>query len=88
MLEKEGVPYAPVYDSSEALEDRQAKYLGIEVSARHPEMGNFRTVRFPVSFDGQTLSEVTAPPTLGEHDAALRKVGLWPKRRKSADAAE
>jgi len=25
-----------------------------------------------VSFDGQRALDVTAPPTLGEHDAALR----------------
>lgn len=72
ILNKEGVPHAPVYDSSEALEDRQAKFLGIEVEAQHPTMGRFRTVRFPVNFDGERLSEVTPPPTLGEHDEAIR----------------
>ena len=68
-LEEQGVPYAPVYDSSEALEDRQAKHLGIAVETQHPTMGRFRSVRFPVNFDGQSLAEVTAPPTLGEHNA-------------------
>jgi len=33
--------------SSEALEDRRQKHLGIEVEAQHPTMGRFRTVRFP-----------------------------------------
>jgi hypothetical protein len=41
-------------------------------------MGRFRTVRFPVSFDGQRLSEVAAPPTLGEHNAEKAHPGdIW-----------
>jgi crotonobetainyl-CoA:carnitine CoA-transferase CaiB-like acyl-CoA transferase len=89
-LAKQGVPFSPVYDSTEALEDRQAKHLGIEVEARHPAMGRFRTVRFPVNFDGQHLSEVTPPPTLGEHDDQIRAgaARIWPERRKRPDAAE
>ena len=90
-LEGEGVPFAPVYDSSEALQDRQAKFLGIEVEAHHPTMGEFRTVRFPVNFDGERLSEITPPPTLGEHDDAIRNRarGAWQDaRRPRAGAAE
>jgi crotonobetainyl-CoA:carnitine CoA-transferase CaiB-like acyl-CoA transferase len=90
-LDKHGVPFSPVYDSSEALEDRQAKHLGIQVEAWHPTMGRFRTVRFPVNFDGQRLSEILPPPTLGEHNDSIRaKPGrVWRDRRsKSADAAE
>lgn len=87
-LDGEGVPYAPVYDSSEALQDRQAKHLEIEVEADHPTMGKFRSVRFPVNFDGQHLSRITAPPTLGEHDAAIKSLAgqIW--RSRSANAAE
>lgn len=89
-LEKQGVPFSPIYDSSEALEDPQAKHLGIEVEAQHPTMGRFRTVRFPANFDGQHLSDVAPPPTLGEHNAAIRSAVLaWRDRRDdSADAAE
>ena len=43
----------------------------------HPTMGEFRTVRPPVSFDGQRSLSVLPPPTLGEHngeiDAMLRQ---------------
>ena len=46
-LSKEGVPFSPVYDSSEALQDPQARHLGIEVETRHPEMGRFRTRPLP-----------------------------------------
>lgn len=90
-LEEHGVPYSPVYDSSEALQDRQAKHLGIQVEATHPTMGRFRTVRFPVNFDGKRLSKIEPPPTLGEHDEDIRKKAarIWRDRRPtSADAAE
>ena len=88
-LAEREVPHAPVYDSTEALQDRQARHLGLEVEAQHPTMGRFRTVRFPVNFDGQHLSEVSAPPTLGEHSDAIRNAPAqaW-KRGGRKNAAE
>lgn len=91
ILAEQGVPYSPVYDSSEALEDRQAKHLGIQVEAQHPTTGRFRTVRFPVNFDGERQSSVVPPPTLGEHDAPIRsRMGrIWrPRAGGPASAAE
>lgn len=84
-LEREGVPFAPVYDASDALEDAQAKHLRIAVEARHPTMGRFRSVRFPVNFDGHPLDEIVPPPTLGEHNEEIRSAA-W--KSQSADAAE
>jgi crotonobetainyl-CoA:carnitine CoA-transferase CaiB-like acyl-CoA transferase len=66
-LQAGDVPHAPMYDSSEALDDPQARHLELQVATRHPVMGEFRTVRSPVSFDGVRPTTVTAPPTLGEH---------------------
>jgi len=66
------VPHAPAYDADEALEDPQARHLRIAVDTTHPEMGAFRTVRPPYSFDGAPDLEVTAPPTLDEHGAEIR----------------
>jgi crotonobetainyl-CoA:carnitine CoA-transferase CaiB-like acyl-CoA transferase len=64
----EDVPHAPMYDTSEALQDPQAQHLQLLVAAQHPTMGEFRTVRSPVSFDGERALAVRPPPTLGEHD--------------------
>ena len=36
-------------------------------------MGLFRTVRSPVSFDGQRALDVRPPPTLGEHNDEIRQ---------------
>ena len=72
-LQREDVPHAPMYDTSEALEDPQAVHLELTASAEHPVMGLFRTVRSPVSFDGQRALDVRPPPTLGEHNEEIRK---------------
>jgi crotonobetainyl-CoA:carnitine CoA-transferase CaiB-like acyl-CoA transferase len=70
-LEAEDVPHAPMYDTREAMEDPQARHLQLEVSAPHPEGGEWHTIRSPVSFDGERALEVTAPPTLGADNAAI-----------------
>jgi crotonobetainyl-CoA:carnitine CoA-transferase CaiB-like acyl-CoA transferase len=66
------VPHSPAYDSDEALDDPQARHLEIAVEAQHPEMGRFRTVRAPYSFDGEAQTEVLPPPTLDEHGKEIR----------------
>ena len=72
-LESADVPHAPMYDTSEALEDPQAVHLQMTASTVHPVMGLFRTVRSPVSFDGERALDVRAPPTLDEHGAEIRE---------------
>jgi crotonobetainyl-CoA:carnitine CoA-transferase CaiB-like acyl-CoA transferase len=67
----EDVPHAPMYGTDEALKDPQALHLQLEVRATHPTMGEFRTVRPPVSFDGERSLAVRPPPTLGEHNAEI-----------------
>jgi crotonobetainyl-CoA:carnitine CoA-transferase CaiB-like acyl-CoA transferase len=71
-LQREDVPHAPMYDTSEALLDPQAVHLQLMTSAQHPVMGLFRTVRSPVSFDGARALDVRPPPTLGEHNEEIR----------------
>ncbi|MBB6560191.1 crotonobetainyl-CoA:carnitine CoA-transferase CaiB-like acyl-CoA transferase [Acidovorax soli] len=70
-LEAEDVPHAPMYDTREAMQDPQARHLQLEVSTTHPEGGTWRTIRSPVSYDGERALEVTAPPTLGADNAAI-----------------
>jgi crotonobetainyl-CoA:carnitine CoA-transferase CaiB-like acyl-CoA transferase len=71
-LEALDVPYAPMYATDEVPGDAQAQHLQLFVDAAHPQGGRWRTVRSPVSFDGERALEVTAPPLLGDHDAVLR----------------
>lgn len=71
-LEAQDVPYAPMYDTSEALQDPQAKHLQLEIQGTHPTLGKWTTVRSPVSFDGVRPTDVVPPPMLGEHNAEIR----------------
>jgi crotonobetainyl-CoA:carnitine CoA-transferase CaiB-like acyl-CoA transferase len=74
-LEALDVPYAPVYDTNEVPEDPQARHLQLFVDAPHPGRSDgtrWRTVRSPVSFDGERALDVTAPPLLGDHNDILR----------------
>lgn len=67
------VPNSPVYDTAEVLATEQAKVLGLEVTDPDGPHGEFRTIRFPVSFDGERMDSVTAPPVLGADDANVRR---------------
>lgn len=71
-LEENDVPHAPMYDTSEALRDPQAKHLQLEIEGTHPTLGAWRTVRSPVSYDGQHPTDVVPPPLLGEHNEEIR----------------
>jgi len=62
------VPHSAVYSTPEVLATGQVRHLEMEVAAEHPQMGTFRTIRSPVSFDGERPLEVLPPPVLGEHD--------------------
>lgn len=66
------VPNSPVRSSVEVLESDQAKALGLTVTDPHGPHGHFRTIRSPLSFDGERMTEVTAPPVLGQHDAEIK----------------
>ena len=84
-LEANDVPHSPMYTTAEVPDDAQARHLQLFVETRHPVLGSFRTVRSPVSFDGERTLEVTAPPLLGEHNADLGQG--WPMRPKPAPQA-
>ncbi len=67
-LEELEVPNSLVRTPKDVLESEQGKHLQLLVEAEHPEMGSFKTIRSPLSFDGEKSLDVTAPPTLGEHN--------------------
>ncbi|ORE95107.1 CoA transferase [Aurantimonas sp. 22II-16-19i] len=72
-LAANGVPHSAAYDADEALDDPQARHLGIKVSVDRPENGVFTTVRPPYNFDGEIDADILPPPLLDEHGAAIRK---------------
>jgi crotonobetainyl-CoA:carnitine CoA-transferase CaiB-like acyl-CoA transferase len=74
-LQARDVPHAPMYDTDEVPQDAQAQHLQLFVDAEHPQGGRWKTVRSPVSFDGERPLEVSAPPLLGQDNAALDAEG-------------
>ena len=64
------VPNSPVRSSAEVLASPQAQHLGLSIETQGPR-GTFRTVRPPLSFDGQPLTDLRAPPEVGQHNDEL-----------------
>ncbi|OYX37979.1 MULTISPECIES: CaiB/BaiF CoA-transferase family protein [unclassified Sphingomonas] len=74
-LEGLEVPHSPVYSAPEVIDTDQAQHLQLCVEDPHGPHGTFRTIRSPLSFDGERMLEVTAPPVLGQHNADIAAVG-------------
>lgn len=85
-LEAQDVPYSPMYTTAEVPDDAQARHLQLFVETEHPVVGTFRTVRSPVSYDGERPLEVTAPPLLGEHNDEL--ADGWKPRRPHKETSK
>jgi crotonobetainyl-CoA:carnitine CoA-transferase CaiB-like acyl-CoA transferase len=70
-LEQLEVPHSPVYTAPEVIETPQAQHLELCIEDPDGPHGRFRTIRSPVSFDGERATTVTAPPVLGQHNEEI-----------------
>jgi formyl-CoA transferase len=74
-LETNDVPFAPVNNTEEVMNDPQVKHLGTMCEAIHPTEGKTIGIRSPVRFDGGR-ADVIAAPTFGEHtESVLASLG-------------
>ena len=62
------VPHSPILNSQEVIEGPLGQHHRI-LSEAESERGKFRTIRFPLRFDGEIERDVTAPPELGADNA-------------------
>ncbi len=83
MLLRLEVPHAPVRTSEEVIASEQARAIGLCIEDPDGPHGLFRTIRSPVTFDGERATKVTAPPVLGADNAEI----VDPLRNKGAAAA-
>jgi crotonobetainyl-CoA:carnitine CoA-transferase CaiB-like acyl-CoA transferase len=66
------VPHSPVYTSKEVVEGELAAHHKLVVEGEGAR-GRFRTIRFPVRFDGEIEDSVVPPPELGDANAEVLK---------------
>ena len=72
-LSRFDVPFAPVLDVDEAVNDEQVRHLGVIVPVTSPADGATQAGRSPFSFDGIRDTAVNSAPHLNEHGAAIRE---------------
>jgi crotonobetainyl-CoA:carnitine CoA-transferase CaiB-like acyl-CoA transferase len=65
------VPHSPVRSSAEVAESAQADALGLVIEDPDGPHGRFRTIRSPVTFDGERMTQITAPPVLGADNETI-----------------
>ncbi len=81
-LRRAKVPCSLVQGVEEALRSPAGRPLLGRV--RHPAIGAYDVVRYPVFFDGERAPAGSAPPELGQHTAAVLCELGWTKREIAA----
>ena len=70
-LEQHGIPAGPIMDLREAFSSSLATDREMRVEINHPEVGRISQVGAPWKMDGRSSPIRLAPPTLGQHTAAV-----------------
>ncbi len=71
LLEAQDVPYAPIHNIPEVIDDPQVKHLEAFRTLHHPTMGEQLTIRRPVRIDGGHDGSYIAAPTLGQDTVSV-----------------
>lgn len=88
LLNKAGVPSAPISSIDEALSDRQVASRRMLMEIEHPKSGRIKQLGIPYRVRGYRFSIRLPPPLLGQHtDEVLRSIGYLAKERASLRAA-
>jgi crotonobetainyl-CoA:carnitine CoA-transferase CaiB-like acyl-CoA transferase len=76
LLETNDVPFAPVHNIEDVIDDVQVKHLKTFRTLQHPSEGALTAIRRPVQIDGGRDGSDLPAPTLGEHtEAVLKELG-------------
>lgn len=76
-LRENSVPFAPVYDLQDFMDDPQVRHNRTVFDVEHPERGTVRYVRHPGIYPKSPATLRRHPPKYGEHtDELLGELGL------------
>jgi crotonobetainyl-CoA:carnitine CoA-transferase CaiB-like acyl-CoA transferase len=78
-LEAEGIPAGPVLHHDEVFTDPQILARGMVAEVEHAKAGRQKTLGVPIKMSKTQGKVRRAAPTLGQHDAELRRVRRRPK---------
>ncbi len=73
LLEAEGIPAGPVLHHDEVFADPQILARGMVAEVEHARAGRQKTLGVPIKMSATPGGVRRAAPTLGQHDAELRK---------------
>lgn len=76
-LDETGLIWAPVLDYVEAIDDPQARAMGLFTTLEHPRAGKFETLSTPFGIAGADIGPRGPAPEVGEHTReVLEELGL------------
>ena len=71
------MPYAPVHNVDEVIDDEQVRHLGTFYQQQHPTEGEIWGINSPMFIDGERISPMRPPPVLAaSHKQILGELGL------------
>ncbi|MBD8605484.1 CoA transferase [Aeromicrobium fastidiosum] len=71
VLRAAGLPCSRVNTVDQVISDPQVEALGMVRSWPHPDIEDFRLIDHPLSYNGTRSFRQDAPPSLGQHTAAI-----------------
>ncbi len=76
LLQRHGIPVAPVLNVKEAVESEHARARGMVIELKHPLIGGIKAMNNPIRARDMDTTSDRAPPMLGEHTREiLRELG-------------
>ncbi len=81
ICEQLSIPASPVLDIADLFDDEHLKAVDLMPIVEHPQLGEYRTIKHPVSYDTMSTELRRHAPVPGEHTAeVLRELG-WSDSR-------
>lgn len=71
LLESASIPFMPVCDLEQVVNDGHLNDVGFFQSTEHPTEGRYRSIKAPVKFSAHQTHGLNPAPRLGEHNVEL-----------------